>query len=297
MATLPTEILLTIFDWVSAPDDTRDEYDAQMSLSNCAAVNRHWNAMVTPLLYRHPQCRRERHLQSLIRTIDEAHRGRTRHAHTAMVEQFSFGHFLSRHLSDDTVRAVMERCGAALRWVNLGSSPRLTHRALLDISSLCPGLRSLYLSDHAEPRFADDSLRTLFQHCRQLQEVGLYRCGALTDDTLATLLDNTAVQHLALMDCSLVSQQGIDELDRRGVNLKCVYITSRTLRESPALRAIAERCRKVYICVGDQSATLDAGGYQRSVQVRISKNLGDDEVRIEVLTLENRRASRVGIFG
>jgi hypothetical protein len=298
---LPSELLISIFDMVSASDDTSDELDAQSALNACTQVSKDWNRLATPILYRHPQCRRDAHLKSLLNTIQQAHQGRAIHEYTQLIQRFSFGHFMSRTMSDSHVREMMEHCGPSMRWINLGVHPSgLTHQSLLHIAKLCPNLQSIYLSDLADqPRLTDDAVQTLFTHCQSLREVGLYRCGFMTDDALIILAKNGHLKHLALFDCHQVSQRGIDGLLEHGGHLEQIYITSRSLRESPVLHALASRCRKAYICIGDGSGSTVsplAEGIARSKQVRLIKNADEDRVRIE-LTTTDRRSSGQALFG
>ena len=271
---LPNELLSCILEKLLSNDPQEvPHHETYELLRSCALVDRRWNQLATPILWRSPLCRREHQLKRLFSVLhDSTVTPRpTAHPYARMVQRLAFGHFMNRTLTDSHIQAFLHSCGAHIRSINLGNCQQLTGQSVQRISTACQDLQSFYLEDTWErPRYSQEAFLELFQCCPELRDVGLYRCRWVDARVILALARSSQrrLQRLVLFDCGPLSEDALEALRDCCTHLQTIHITSRYLRESPALRSLAEQCPNVYI----QARRGSSESQQAGETFRILKN-------------------------
>ena len=247
------------------------------------------------ILWQEPYIRREAQLQALVTSLQQqqpfgstAAVERQRSTPAPLIQKLTFGHFLSRHLQENTMLDLIKMCGLTLRQLNLSNCPQITNRALEVIGRECRILETLSVEDRAEkPRFSADALCKVFQSCGKLRDIGLYHCANANDELIVIMSQCCPnLRRLALVDNGKLGHRSICAILVNCQKITQIYITSREMQETDELRELAKRCRRVYVSIMEQQRPADDDllrdtGLKRIKHCRLLKNVSNDALTVE----------------
>ncbi|KAG0316368.1 SCF ubiquitin ligase complex subunit [Dissophora globulifera] len=215
---LPSELIVLIFKFLTAPNDLRSAILACKTWCSCgvsllwskpslltvSAADRMVRTIAIPnTIFPYADYIRRLNLSFLAVDVTDD-----------MLAQFATCSRLERlllagsiQISDVALKQILVRC-SGLYSLDLSEIPSVTDSLLESVAAQCPRLHTLYLGSC--PAITDDSVVKLARSCPQLKRLKLSHCELLTDRSILALMEHC--QQLVEMDitnCSLVSSDAI----------------------------------------------------------------------------------------
>jgi hypothetical protein len=215
---VPNEILILIFENLKSKD-----------LYNCTRVNKQWNTLVTPILWRSPVPIRP--ILSCIASFGAMDKkNKTNHVHQKShlsprfpIHNPNFGlavrtldlSKIATHVTDCTIRLVT-RCSPHMTSLSLSQCRLITDEGLrcLSRSAVAPQLQVLVLENCRQ--ITDLGLSYLTEKCHALHTIHFGGCQRITDTGISHLVteSGSTLRRIRLSDCSRVTANAIHTISR-----------------------------------------------------------------------------------
>ena len=166
----------------------------------------------------------------------------------------------------------------------VGATSNLSGTCLISLAESCPLLEIFCLENNKDiNQFKDSELQAVFIQCKNLKEVGLFRCSFVTDQTIHQLVTNCkGLKKLTLLFCDGITDASMHYLLKESSELNTFIITSSKLEETAVLHELARKCESAHISVVRMVLqTPNEGEKAKIEQLKVLKTASSPELKIE----------------
>jgi len=163
-------------------------------------------------------------------------------------------------VTDLGVAALARRLGPKLRELQI-SYTAVTDKSIVGVANLCPNIEELNL--YGCSKISDQSLETLCRKCHLLRVLDLSMCQGLTDHGLKYLALCRDLESLQLYDCIGITSVSLDAIVKNCRKLRilnCYGLDKLTF----------EGARMLLTSFGQRRARVDFGGCQQITQEHLA---------------------------
>ncbi|KAG0366939.1 hypothetical protein BC939DRAFT_434236 [Gamsiella multidivaricata] len=220
---IPSELILHIFKFLSAPQDLR----------TAILVCKLWCSCGMDLLWSRPALLSLPLVEKMCQTISLG-RSETVFPYADYIRRLNFS-FLAQDLTDDVL--IQFSCCRRLERLLLPGCTRATEEGLKQILEVGHGLYSLDLSDISA--VTDSVLEHVAEHCPKLHTLYLTGCVTLTDESVVKLATSCpSLKRIKLGQCMLLTDRSILALIQHCPHLMEIDVTNCNLMTNNAIQAV-----------------------------------------------------------